>query len=163
MAWQRDWAGNQIINKRILVHQSELDKLQNQFRSLVLPPDPLPIMNARPEPYTIDEYGPVAIELSNTVIAQGSIVGAVLGTASLSETVSGTAVWSLIDPSGAFTINPATAVVTVASAVPLQVAGTLPILIGVTGTTPVSPNSQFLVNVIAVPVTQQDAQPLGMP
>ena len=64
MAWQREWAGNQIINKRILVHPSELDKLQEQFRSLVLPPDPVPIMNARPEPYSIDESGPVMTQLT---------------------------------------------------------------------------------------------------
>lgn len=58
MAWQREWTGPRLYNKRFLVHKDELDKPQEQFRSLVLPPDPIPIMNARPEPYAMDEGGP---------------------------------------------------------------------------------------------------------
>lgn len=55
MRWQWDWNGPQLINKRILVDQDELDIPQEQLRSIVIPPDPNPLMNARPEPYTIDE------------------------------------------------------------------------------------------------------------
>ena len=55
MQWQWDFAGNKLINKRILVHKDELDVPQRQLGTLVLPPDPPPLLNARPEQYSIDE------------------------------------------------------------------------------------------------------------
>lgn len=55
MRWQYDWAGTDLINKRILVSVDELDEPQRQLGTVILPPDPTPIMNARPEPYDIDE------------------------------------------------------------------------------------------------------------
>jgi hypothetical protein len=56
MKFQYDWAGAKIINKRILVHEDELDIPQRQLGVLIIPPDPLPLMNARPESYATDEY-----------------------------------------------------------------------------------------------------------
>jgi hypothetical protein len=64
MAWQYDYNGTQLFNKRILRFRDELDTPQQQFRALVLPPDPVPIMNARPEPYSIDEAGPVTTQIT---------------------------------------------------------------------------------------------------
>lgn len=55
MRFQWDWAGSTLVNKRILVSQDELDKPQRQLGTVILPPDPMPVMNARPEPYAIDE------------------------------------------------------------------------------------------------------------
>lgn len=55
MRWQYQWAGPQLINTRILVDENELDIPQQQLRSIMIPPDPDPLFNARPEPYTIDE------------------------------------------------------------------------------------------------------------
>ena|SRR5215469_10039769 len=55
MCWQFDWAGTQLINKRILVYPDELDQPQRQLGTLILPPDPVSITNARPEAYNIDE------------------------------------------------------------------------------------------------------------
>ena len=55
LRWQFDWAGTSLVNKRILVYEDELDKPQRQLGTVILPPDPPPIMNARPEPYAIDE------------------------------------------------------------------------------------------------------------
>lgn len=55
LQWQHDWAGTQLINKGILVCDSCLDVPQRQLGTIILPPDPVPIMNARPEPYLIDE------------------------------------------------------------------------------------------------------------
>lgn len=49
LQWQYDWAGATAINKRILVCRTCLDHMQPQLRSLTLPGDPPPIMNARPE------------------------------------------------------------------------------------------------------------------
>lgn len=56
LRWQYDWAGTQMINKRILVHKDELDEPQEQLRAIKIPPDPDPVLNARPEPYSVDEF-----------------------------------------------------------------------------------------------------------
>lgn len=55
LKWQFDWAGTQLINKRILVSDDELDKPQRQLGTIILPPDPVSIVNARIEPYAIEE------------------------------------------------------------------------------------------------------------
>ena len=55
LSWQFDWAGASLINKRILVCETCNDVPQQQLRAIVLPADPVPIMNARPEQYNIDE------------------------------------------------------------------------------------------------------------
>jgi len=51
LQWQFDWAGASLINKRILVCNSCLDVPQEQLRAIVLPADPVPIMNPRVENY----------------------------------------------------------------------------------------------------------------
>ena len=56
LRWQYEWAGLKLINKRILVYEDMYDEPQRQLGTIVLPPDPLPVMNARPENYAIDEY-----------------------------------------------------------------------------------------------------------
>lgn len=56
MVWQFEWGGTRLINKRILVYPDMLDRPQRQLGSVVIPPDPVPVMNARPEQYFIDEY-----------------------------------------------------------------------------------------------------------
>lgn len=55
LQWQFDWAGATVQNKRILVCRSCLDVMQPQLRSLVLPGDPPPIINARPELFATAE------------------------------------------------------------------------------------------------------------
>ena len=55
MKWQLEWGGLKLYNKRILVYPDEYDQPQRQLGTIILPPDPLPILNARPENYTIDE------------------------------------------------------------------------------------------------------------
>lgn len=55
LRFQFDWAGSSLVNKRILVAECELDVPQRQLGTIILPPDPTPIMNARPEGYFIDE------------------------------------------------------------------------------------------------------------
>jgi hypothetical protein len=49
MQWQHDWRGNKVVNLRVLVHQDEIDLPQRQLGNLMLPADPPPIINARPE------------------------------------------------------------------------------------------------------------------
>lgn len=53
--WQWDWAGQKLVNKQILVSRDELDRPQRQLGTFIMPPDPVPIRNARVEQYDIDE------------------------------------------------------------------------------------------------------------
>jgi hypothetical protein len=55
LKWQYDWAGASLINKRILVCDTCYDVPQEQLRAIVLPADPVPIVNPRVEPYAWDE------------------------------------------------------------------------------------------------------------
>lgn len=55
MKWQHDWRGSHLINTRVLVHEDELDVPQRQLGTLELPPDPIPVPNARPENYAADQ------------------------------------------------------------------------------------------------------------
>ena len=48
LVWQFDYAGAGLINKRILVcRRTCLDVPQNQLRAIVVPADPVPVLNAR--------------------------------------------------------------------------------------------------------------------
>lgn len=51
LKWQREWQGTQIINKGFLVCDQCLDKPNPQLKSRLMPPDPVPIANPRPENY----------------------------------------------------------------------------------------------------------------
>ncbi len=54
---QHQWAGTTIIDIGVLCCDQCLDDLQPQLRTLILPPDPAPIINARVEPFSLDEAG----------------------------------------------------------------------------------------------------------
>lgn len=52
LRWQWDWRGGpRLFNLRLLVCGSCLDRAQPNGRTMVLPPDPVPIANPRPEDY----------------------------------------------------------------------------------------------------------------
>ena len=55
LKWQWQWAGPQMINTRLLVCCKCLDEPTEQLRTIILPPDPPPVYNARPEAYSLDE------------------------------------------------------------------------------------------------------------
>jgi hypothetical protein len=57
--WQKQFAGVGLINLEILVCRTCLDVPQPQLTATILPPDPAPVSNARPEYYSLDEAGPV--------------------------------------------------------------------------------------------------------
>lgn len=57
LVWQIEWAGNSLYSKGILVCQDRcFDKPQEQFRTIILPPDPPPIVNARVPNFAYEEY-----------------------------------------------------------------------------------------------------------
>lgn len=64
--WQYDFRGRSLANLRILVCDTCEDTPQPQLKPRIIPPDPMPIMNARPERYS--EYE------TNTRITQGNTV-----------------------------------------------------------------------------------------
>lgn len=55
LQWQYDYRGRMLQNIRILVCEECLDDPQPQLKPRLLPPDPLPIANARIEPFCYDE------------------------------------------------------------------------------------------------------------
>jgi hypothetical protein len=55
LGWQYQYAGTALINKQILVCQSCMDIPAPFMKTIIIPADPKPIMNARPEPYAIDQ------------------------------------------------------------------------------------------------------------
>lgn len=55
MDWHREWAGSKIINLGYL-NCPRCQTIPNEtLRTIVLPPDPDPVLNARPENYALDE------------------------------------------------------------------------------------------------------------
>lgn len=55
LRWQFQWAGNKLLNLRQLVCRRCNDNPQNQLRAIVLPADPMPIMNPRVPNYPLAE------------------------------------------------------------------------------------------------------------
>jgi len=74
--WQWQYAGVGTVNLGILVCSRCLDDLQPQLTATILPPDPEPIFNARPEYYSVDERGPVQNLLAEISYGHSSIPGA---------------------------------------------------------------------------------------
>ena len=51
LQWQYDWRGASLQNLRFLVCRHCLDTPQEQLRAIVVPADPTPIINARPQDF----------------------------------------------------------------------------------------------------------------
>ena len=67
LAWQYDWAGASLINKRILVCRTCNDEPQQQLRAIVVPADPVPIENPRIEYFVDDETDYRSTSGQNTI------------------------------------------------------------------------------------------------
>jgi hypothetical protein len=67
LCFQYEWQGTKLVNKRILCFQDQLDIPNRQLGTIILPPDPASIVNARPEPYPIDEVWPRMMEIETNV------------------------------------------------------------------------------------------------
>lgn len=73
LRFQYDWRGMQLQNLRILVCDPCYDTPQRQLGTIVLPPDPVAVKNARPEPYAIDEYWPRLLQNGSPRYKQGGL------------------------------------------------------------------------------------------
>ena len=67
LKWQYDWGGASLINKRILVCDTCYDTPQNQLRAIVLPADPMPVVNPRTEAYEFDETNTRVTSVTPTI------------------------------------------------------------------------------------------------
>lgn len=54
LKFQYEWAGTALINQNIMVCTPCLDVPQIQFKTFVIPPDPVPVQNPRVEYYGIE-------------------------------------------------------------------------------------------------------------
>ena len=98
MVRQFQWSGNALVDTGLLVCRDCADRPQQQLRSIILPPDPRPIINARPSPnvtpiawrpvpvtaaYLTDEYGnvitdeygnPIALDVDATTTTPAAVL-----------------------------------------------------------------------------------------
>ena len=51
LKWQKEWQGTQLVNLGFLVCDTCLDVPNPQLKARLMPPDPVPIRNPRPEQY----------------------------------------------------------------------------------------------------------------
>lgn len=49
LRWQFQWGGNKLINQHFLVCDTCYDRPAMFLKALTLPPDPRPVLNARPQ------------------------------------------------------------------------------------------------------------------
>lgn len=86
LAFQTQWAGQHLYQTGTLVCITRcFDVPQEQLRTITLPPDPPPVVNARPPNFTYEENGPVQSTLTANVVqgamslpisdAEGFVVG----------------------------------------------------------------------------------------
>lgn len=73
LRWQFDWRGTSLQNIRLLVCNSCYDEPQNQLRAIVLPADPMPIVNPRVQDFVTAETNNRAV--SGTVLIPGAANG----------------------------------------------------------------------------------------
>lgn len=55
LRYQFEWAGAALINTRFKVCDRCLDVPNEQLRTVILPPDPVPVIDPRPLSFAIDE------------------------------------------------------------------------------------------------------------
>lgn len=60
--WQFQFRGLGLYNTQVLTCLPCLDEPQRQLGSVILPPDPPGLLNARPETYPGDEYWPRLVQ-----------------------------------------------------------------------------------------------------
>lgn len=56
MQWQYEFSGKGLYNTRFLFCERCLDEPQPQLKARRIKADPRPVLNARPEPFSIDDY-----------------------------------------------------------------------------------------------------------
>lgn len=73
LAWQYQINGLTTINTGFRVCETCVDSLNYQFQNVPLPADPLPVMNARPEPYMLDEVDYLSTQDLVPIVTQDDV------------------------------------------------------------------------------------------
>lgn len=91
LVWQYEWVGPRLQNQRQLVCPPCNDAPQEQLRTIVLPPDPVPIMNARPENYVADDnpLSPIGVSANFNLPQYGSRIGNLTGSGGINAAFDG--------------------------------------------------------------------------
>lgn len=108
LTWQFDWQGPRTQNLRKLVCRPCYDQPFEHHRTIILPPDPVPIANPRPEFYTAEEnpdslpatnWDPLSIiPISTKALVSGNIGNMTMG-AGVDGAFSGSNLKSILLPS----------------------------------------------------------------
>lgn len=69
LSWQFQWAGTKLQNLRFLNCPRCLDVPQAQLKTRIIPADPTPVMNARPENFLIDDSNFIVADDSDIITA----------------------------------------------------------------------------------------------
>lgn len=64
LQFQYEWNATSLYNTGALVCRSCLDRPNQQLRTIILPPDPLPVLDARTEPFAKDNLGPTVSQIA---------------------------------------------------------------------------------------------------
>jgi len=73
LKWQFDWRGASLMNLRILVCNDCYDTPQEQLRAIIVPADPVPVMNPRIQDFVTAETNNRFTSGQNTVNAATNI------------------------------------------------------------------------------------------
>ena len=73
LKWQFDWRGASLMNLRILVCNDCYDTPQEQLRAIIVPADPVPVMNPRVQDFVTAETNNRFTSGQNTVNATTNI------------------------------------------------------------------------------------------
>jgi hypothetical protein len=119
LQWQFQWAGTHLQNLGFLVCKICIDTPFEQLRTIILPPDPPPVLNARPPNFTYEEAGPVQTNLT----ASASMGSVNLPVQSVTGFVVGNLIWIQLNI-GTFTeetisgIDPINNILTISTPLP---------------------------------------------
>jgi hypothetical protein len=67
LKWQFDWRGTSLQNIRMLVCNTCYDEPQEQLRAIIVPADPVPILNPRLQDFAVAESNTRVTSGQNTV------------------------------------------------------------------------------------------------
>lgn len=84
LSWQMEWAGTRLINKNLLVCKTCMDTPAPFLRTYVLPADPVPIKDPRPQDMT-DARNNFLVTEGGTVIEDDSGDGIVTSTTTATD------------------------------------------------------------------------------
>lgn len=60
LTYKREWQGTQLVNLRFRVCDTCQDKPNPQLRARLMPQDPVPVRDPRPESFTASRAGPIS-------------------------------------------------------------------------------------------------------